>query len=267
MRRKLVRPAALLDASGPTDAFHGEGGLRPHGDSLPQPSPPPCTQAPRIRPIVMRRLFVPLAVAVSLLVSLSVAVEDDENLVTCGSAIKLRHKETQYYLSSEPKNLNAGSGQQIVTFVSDQSTTDTLWWIRSQHGEECEAGTPIACGSTLRLTHLGTRRNLHSHNVPSPLSRQQEVSAYGQGDGQGDNGDNFVVQCAASKAKYWKRSEPVRLQHVDTNKYLGTSKSVEFTVQNCGGNCPIMGHLEAFCRATQDQFGLFLVDQGVYITK
>ncbi|GKY97163.1 hypothetical protein MPSEU_000674700 [Mayamaea pseudoterrestris] len=194
--------------------------------------------------------------------------DDDESIVTCGSAIKIKHKETNYYLNSEPKNLNAGSGQQIVTFVQDPVTTDTLWWIRAKHGEpDCIAGTLIACGATIRLTHLNTRRNLHSHAVPSVLSRQQEMSAYGQGDGQGDNGDNFIVECVNKKSKHWRRSDQVRFFHVDTQKYLGTSASLEFTAQNCGGNCPIMGHLEAFGRSAADQFGLFTVDQGVYVSK
>ena len=103
--------------------------------------------------------------------------------------------------------------------------------------------------------------------MPSVLSRQQEITAYGQGDSQGDAGDNFVVQCSNPKSKYWNRHEPIRLLHVDTQKYLGTSSNLEFTVQNCGGNCPIMGHLEAFGRAQADAHGLLVVAQGVYVSK
>lgn len=193
--------------------------------------------------------------------------DDDDDFVTCGSAIKIQHKDTKYYLNSEPKNLNFGSGQQIVTFVSDTATTDTLWWLRAAHGEQCSPGEPMECDSIIRLTHLNTRRNLHSHLVDSPLGRLQEVTAYGEGDGQGDNGDNFLVKCSATKSKYWKRSEPVRLFHIDTQKYLGASKNIEFNVKTCGANCPLMGHLEAFCRPVDDQFALFVIDQGVYISK
>lgn len=39
----------------------------------------------------------------------------------------------------------------------------------------CEAGEPITCGSTVRLEHVVTSKNLHSHSFKSPLSRGQEV--------------------------------------------------------------------------------------------
>ena len=46
----------------------------------------------------------------------------------------------------------------------------------------------------IRLEHLETHRNLHSHKVSSPLTRKNEVSGYGD-DGDGDGGDNWVVEC------------------------------------------------------------------------
>ena len=46
---------------------------------------------------------------------------------------------------------------------------------------------PIKCGSIIRLTHLNTNRNLHSHHFQSPLSRNLEVSAFGDS-GTGDEG-------------------------------------------------------------------------------
>ena len=54
-----------------------------------------------------------------------------------------------------------------------------------------EVGEPVLCGSIIRLSHLETDRNLHSHLFSSPLSNQQEVSCFG-GKGQGDTGDDFV---------------------------------------------------------------------------
>jgi len=38
---------------------------------------------------------------------------------------------------------------------------------------------PIACGSMIRMEHLSTKKNLHSHHFSSPLSGNQEISAYG----------------------------------------------------------------------------------------
>lgn len=41
----------------------------------------------------------------------------------------------------------------------------------------CEAGEPVECGSVVRLEHMLTGKNLHSHPFQSPLSRNQEVRA------------------------------------------------------------------------------------------
>lgn len=50
---------------------------------------------------------------------------------------------------------------------------------------------PIACQSTVRLQHLNTMRYLHSHEFSSPLSGNQEVSAFGDGSGSGDRGKSW----------------------------------------------------------------------------
>lgn len=156
-------------------------------------------------------------------------------------------------MNSEDKQLAGGSGQQIVTFVKDPATHNTLWQVRpADHKNNepekeypshasCQLAKPIPCGTIIRLTHAGTNRNLHSHNVQSILSRQQEVTGYGTGDGLGDGGDNWLVQC---NSKYWKRGSVFHLKHIDTGKYLGTSSNTEFNENTCGRNCPIMRHLE-----------------------
>lgn len=46
---------------------------------------------------------------------------------------------------------------------------------------------PVKCGQTVRLMHLQTRKNLHSHHFTSPLSNNFEVSAFGE-EGLGDEG-------------------------------------------------------------------------------
>jgi dolichyl-phosphate-mannose--protein O-mannosyl transferase len=171
--------------------------------------------------------------------------------------VKLSHYESnaslkeQHYLSSEDKKLGGGSGQQVVTAVADNSSTNGLWWIRGPNdpelrGEEASACTEgvaqtIKCGSIIRLTHMTSMKNLHSHDVRSPLSRQNEVSGFGAGDGKGDNGDDWQLECATT---HWKREGMMKLIHVDSGKYLGASSTVKFTQQNCGHSCPIMNHLE-----------------------
>lgn len=190
-------------------------------------------------------------------------------------------------MNSEEKQLGGGSGQQIITFCNDAGTHNTLWHVRpANHGVEqqeypsgdsddggvvasCQLAEPVTCGAVVRLTHVGTYRNLHSHEVESVLSKQQEVTGYGTGDGKGDGGDNWKVECASSSSggKFWKRGAPVRLKHVDTGKYLGTSKNVEFNQNTCGHACPIMGHLEAFGRAAADSHTLLTTEQGIHLSK
>lgn len=204
-----------------------------------------------------------------------------DDVVTCGSVVKLTHVEStaasrnneEFYLNSESKNLGSGSGQQIVTVVGGQPTSQNMmWWIRGPNDPDfrekaspnnkpaCRDGTatPVRCGEIIRLTHLETQVNLHSHEVKSPLSRQQEVSGFGQGDGNGDNGDDWKVVCSGGGggggAKYWRREAKVHLRHLDSGKFLGASSTVKFTQQNCGHNCPIMNHLESFSRASQEDF-------------
>jgi len=48
--------------------------------------------------------------------------------------------------------------------------------------------TPVACGSIVRFHHLNTRLFLHSHLFRSPLSGNQEVSCFGDGN-VGDEGE------------------------------------------------------------------------------
>lgn len=221
----------------------------------------------------------------SLLLLLGVTIvsgSNDEGVITCGSVIKLTHVYSgvgTYHLWSSDMQMGGGSGQQIVSWIkNDPSTTKSLWQVRPKHhGEEgrefpaedmtntcTRTADPVKCGSVIRLTHVATRTNLHSHGVQSALSRQQEVTSFGQGDGKGDAGDNWQVECTAS---HWHRGQSVRLKHVDTNVYLGGTTQATFNANNCGHACPIMNHLEAFGRKSKDDLSVLQADLGIYISK
>lgn len=45
--------------------------------------------------------------------------------------------------------------------------------------------TPVQCDDIIRLEHVKTQKNLHSHNFESPIAKQQEVSCLGT-NGVGD---------------------------------------------------------------------------------
>ena len=82
-----------------------------------------------------------------------------------------------------------------MTARREKDEYDTIWTIKEEHdGNQCVSGEVIKCGSIVRLEHMETERNLHSHKFDSPLSGRQEVSSYGDG-GLGDKGDNWVLEC------------------------------------------------------------------------
>ena len=55
---------------------------------------------------------------------------------------------------------------------------------------------PVDCGSLLRLQHLATGKFLHSHSFSSPLSSNQEVSAFGE---NGTQNTVFFIHPTRSK--------------------------------------------------------------------
>ena len=61
-----------------------------------------------------------------------------------------------------------------------RSESDLLWIINSEHGSaDCEPGSKIQFGSKIRFTHMSNGSNLHSHLYKSPLTRNQEVTGFG----------------------------------------------------------------------------------------
>lgn len=51
--------------------------------------------------------------------------------------------------------------------------SNSYWSVRGTSDALCHRGTPVKCGQTIRLTHVNTGRNLHSHYFASPLSSNQ----------------------------------------------------------------------------------------------
>eukprot|EP00792_Barthelona_sp_PAP020_P012395 TRINITY_DN7052_c0_g1_i1.p1 TRINITY_DN7052_c0_g1~~TRINITY_DN7052_c0_g1_i1.p1 ORF type:complete len:227 (-),score=57.42 TRINITY_DN7052_c0_g1_i1:7-648(-) len=145
----------------------------------------------------------------------------NDDPVTCGSVIKLQHEVTGYFLHSHPASYGTGSQQQSVTAFPDAHDSNSLWLVKAGFKKKhCSRGEPIKCGSILRLEHVNTRHNLHSHQYKSPLSQQQEISCFGE-NGEGDKSDDWKVLC---RGDYWKRETPVKFVHVATKKYLHSHK-------------------------------------------
>merc|ERR1712241_808189 len=140
--------------------------------------------------------------------------------VTCGSVVKLMNVHRSIRLHSHDVKYGSGSGQQSVTGVDDKDDVNSHWAVKGPTAKKfCDRGIPVECGQKIRLEHLTTARNLHSHHFSSPLSNSQEVSAFGD-DGDGDTGDVWTVVCDTD---VWRRDDTVMFKHVDTGVFLGAS--------------------------------------------
>ncbi|CAK8691260.1 stromal cell-derived factor 2-like [Clavelina lepadiformis] len=143
----------------------------------------------------------------------------EEENVTGGSVVKLYNKGQRVRLHSHDIKYGSGSGQQSVTGMNSETDANSYWQVRSPSDTHIPRGEAIKCGQAVRLTHIQTSCNLHSHHVSSPLSHEQEVSCYGE-EGEGDHLDDWIVICSG---KTWKRDQYVRFKHRETSAYLACS--------------------------------------------
>lgn len=140
--------------------------------------------------------------------------------VAHGATIKLGHLRTGRTLHSHSLSYGhpGSSGQQQVT-AFDGADDNDLWRVKGPDGmpPDHRAGEPVAHGDVIRLEHVPTGGNLHSHaGHPSPVTEQQEVTCYGQG-GIGDGNDNWRVEVDGG---VWTASRRIRLIHEATNHAL-----------------------------------------------
>ena len=205
----------------------------------------------------LKATFACLAVCtLSGLILPSLSSDLEYEYVTAGSVVKLLNKQYSVRLHSHEVKYGSGSGQQSVTGMSHAEDANSYWQVRSPTDEHIMRGTPIKCGQKIRLTHIQTQLNLHSHNFASPLTDEQEVSAFGEG-GEGDHLDNWTVICSGG-AKYWERDSYIQLQHDVTNQYLAA------TSQTYGR--PISGQREIACTYKGNRNpSKWKAGEGVYI--
>lgn len=197
--------------------------------------------------------------AACIILFMSVLLQSAQSLkheyVTWSSVIKLVNVNSNTRLHSHDVKYGSGSGQQSVTAVKNVDDHNSYWQVLpAKNNKGVNRGDNVRCGSTVRLLHLATRRNLHSHLFVSPLSNNQEVSAFGE-NGEGDEGDHWVVDCDLDES--WSRNEAVRLQHRQTQKFLHVSGDQY--------GRPIAGQLEVSCYGYRNAYNLWKVQEGVYI--
>jgi dolichyl-phosphate-mannose--protein O-mannosyl transferase len=203
-----------------------------------------------------------------LLLTITVSSTVANDPVTCGSVIKIIHKETGHHLHSHPIAWGSGSGQQSITTTGSNNDAGSLWIVKeaSTSRSSCDVGAPIKCGDLIRLEHVSTGKNLHSHLFRAPLSGNQEVSGFGGENAEGsDSGDNWKIICDSGDS-YWGRGSPVSFSHADTSKYLFSSGAAKFTASNCGQGCPIMGQNEVSAGPARDVKSRWETGQGIYFS-
>lgn len=174
-------------------------------------------------------LLAPLFLAI---LSLAAATDPTSTpTVSYGSSIKLEHVSSTHRLHSHDIPYGTGSQQQSVTAYPDGSDINSYWVVKSAHKTpHAPSGEPVSCGDTIRMQHLATGKNLHSHEHRAPMTSDYEVSAYREDDSaggrwfDGDSGDNWVVTCDGM----WTRGASVKMKHVDTGYWLSSSKRNSF---------------------------------------
>jgi hypothetical protein len=155
--------------------------------------------------------------------------------VAHGATIKVSHLRTGRTLHSHALfyGHRGSSGQQQVTAFEAADDND-LWRVKGPDGtpHDYRAGQSAAHGDIIRLEHVLTARNLHSHaGHPSPVTGQQEVTCFGDG-GIGDGNDNWRVEMEGGGV--WSAHRRVRLIHEPTNHALHSHPGLSHPVWTAG---------------------------------
>uniref|UniRef100_A0A1A9WTR6 Protein O-mannosyl-transferase 2 n=1 Tax=Glossina brevipalpis TaxID=37001 RepID=A0A1A9WTR6_9MUSC len=122
--------------------------------------------------------------------------------VAYGAVVTLKnHKTGGGYLHSHhhlyPKGFGARQ-QQITTYTHKDD--NNKWLIKPFNKEPGKEVRFVRNGDLVRLEHLVTKRNLHSHPELAPMTRKHlQVTGYGE-DGKGDANDVWRLMVVGAKA-------------------------------------------------------------------
>ncbi|EGV64127.1 Protein O-mannosyltransferase 2 [Yamadazyma tenuis] len=155
--------------------------------------------------------------------------------VTVGhSVITLKNQGlTGGLLHSHVQAFPEGSKQQQVTTYSHKDSNNN-WVFQRARGldhfdpQENKDLEYVVEGMVVRLLHPMTGRNLHSHNVQAPVTKNHyEVAGYGN-QTIGDNKDNWVIEIVEQsgdedKDKLHPLTSSVRFKNTVMNCYLGVT--------------------------------------------
>jgi len=144
--------------------------------------------------------------------------------IKIGDTLRLHHINSKAYVRANDLNYtHPGTSGQNQVFGS-RSVPDSFdsWKIRAKHGNDGDIGKEIINGTTIRLEHITTQRNLHSHPMNSPSGLQEVTSC------SGDTNDDWILERVAGGMEFVRDSEPIRLRHFITQSYLESKALVTF---------------------------------------
>ncbi|KAI8095087.1 MIR motif-containing protein [Gilbertella persicaria] len=148
----------------------------------------------------------------------------EDGIVRFGNHISLKHVTTGRYLTSrEGENYEGGSGQQLTFTADGIQGEESTWIVIPPVITEEEAGYEVGFEDKVRLKHVPTRSNLHSHGIESPVTGQQEVSCFGDDENSDENDIWEILQYDEDDERYddfWRVDQPVVLRHVETGRFL-----------------------------------------------
>lgn len=136
-------------------------------------------------------------------------------------------------LHSHVQSFPEGSKQQQVTTYSHKDSNNNWHFQRPRTQPFYDVATNkepeyVVDGMTVRLLHPLTGRNLHTHDVPAPVSTSEyEVAGYGN-QTIGDHKDHWIIEFMESNGdedatKLHPLTTSFRLKNQIMNCYLGTS--------------------------------------------
>jgi dolichyl-phosphate-mannose--protein O-mannosyl transferase len=128
-----------------------------------------------------------------------------------GDILTIIHRNTRMSLHSHNIRYLQGSKQQEVTCYWHRDSND--YWIL-RHANRRYVGTGFMNGDIILLFHKNTGKALHSHNIKSSVTGQQEVSAFWRRDA------NDYWRLDTMGKRYLRKGFNFRLFHKNTNKSL-----------------------------------------------
>ncbi|KAG2233152.1 MIR motif-containing protein [Thamnidium elegans] len=146
-----------------------------------------------------------------------------DGIVRFGNHISLKHVSTGRYLASVEETYNGGSFQQKVFTEEGSPSEQSTWIVIPPVITDEEAGYEVGFEDKIRLKRVTDRSNLHSHEVVSPVSGQQEVSCFGDDENTDENDIWIVEQYDQDDEQYddfWRVDQPVIIRHATTGKLL-----------------------------------------------